>query len=124
MQVVLTVPDEHYEQVNEIAQHRKQDVQVMLQEILLDAITLLADNEEPLLLVKEFRLLQDSHLDLFKQYPNQWIAIKGQAVVDHDSDRMALEQLIVEVYGDEPVLVEQVTRILKTEIVVRSPHFE
>ena len=123
MRVELTVPDEQYQQVNTIAQHRKQDVQDMLQEMLLDAIFSLRD-EEPLLFATEFQWFQDSHAEFLKLYPNEWIAIIGHDIVDHDQNRMALERRLVTAYDDAPVFVDQVTPTLKTDIFVRSPRFE
>jgi hypothetical protein len=71
----------------------------------------------------EFEAYVQLHSDLYRLYPNQWVAIYGGQLIDHDLDINALESRLALSHPDAVIYVDKVVSQIVTEIVVRSPRF-
>lgn len=56
-------------------------------------------------LEKELQWYKDQALDFRAQFSEEYIAVSGQEVVDHDTDLEALNQRVRKKYGPSPVLI-------------------
>jgi hypothetical protein len=58
---------------------------------------------------------------LLAQYPQQFVALFQQQVIDHDPDELALLARIEQTYPDKLVLIRQVLETPEAPLQVRSP---
>lgn len=125
-QVLLTIPDEIYEQAERLAVARDRN----LVEVLVEAIDLgpeltdMALPEEPDETIERekaayFRL----HAELWQKYPGEHVAVYGGELVDHDTDGVALSLRIYERFPGEFVLIRQVEPEPDQVLYFRSPRF-
>lgn len=71
----------------------------------------------------EFEAYVQLHSELYQSYPNQWVAIYGGQLIDHDSSIDALETRLAISHPNATIYVDKVTSQIVREIVVRSPKF-
>ena len=70
---------------------------------------------------REVAKFEQMHAELWKQYPNQYIAMYQGQVIDDDNDLVTLALRIEEQYPDEVVLIRQVLPELPKPLMFRSP---
>ena len=84
---MLTIPEEVYRRARRISRSRKRAVA----DVLAEAITLPEPAVEANPAVeREEAAFHRLHPDLWRDYPDQYVAIHQEAVVDHDRDQVAL----------------------------------
>lgn len=103
------IPRNLYDRTQQIAQNEQRDIVDILTEALAKGLPILdifphelSDRE---LAKKTFRHL---HPQFLANYPDQYVAIHQDKVVDHDPDRVALLERINSNYPDTFILVRQV----------------
>lgn len=72
----------------------------------------------------ETESFEAQYQSLLSQYLNQYVAFHNGQVIDHDVDLRALHLRVFARLGHTPVLLKQVTRAAKRELIFRSPRFD
>ena len=94
-------------------------------ETLLDtAASHLLDQRARQKIHAETEVFKAMHGDLVQQYLEEFVAIHGSEVVDHDSDFNTLYHRIRARYGRIPVMIRQVKEQPDRELVIRRPRLE
>lgn len=75
------------------------------------------------LMEHEVEAFESQHAQLWKRYANHYVAMQGGQVVDSDLDELALLERIETTYPEQIVLIRQVTELLPSDLVFRSPRF-
>lgn len=90
-QVTLTIPDEVYQRAKRIARSKKRAVaDVLVEAISLPAPTLETDPAVD----REETAFHRLHAELRRDYPDEYVAIHNETLVDHDRDQVALYQRV------------------------------
>ena len=123
-QVLLTVPDDLYRQVEKVADAASRNIS----DLLLDTITrslspFPVDSTRPEMLdnAAAYRSL---HAQLVKHYLGQFVAIHDGQLVDHDPDPVVLLQRIRTHFPDRVVLRRKVELSVEHELHIRHPRIE
>jgi hypothetical protein len=61
--------------------------------------------------------------ELLRHYPNEFVAVVQQQVVDHDHDEVALAKRVHERYPDPVILIRPVLDQPEPPLIFRSPRF-
>ncbi len=69
----------------------------------------------------EIVAFESMHGDLWRNHPEEWVAIHNQELVDHDLDQVALYRRIRDRFGRTSVLIRQVRESPVAEIWMRTP---
>jgi hypothetical protein len=64
------------------------------------------------------------YADLRSMYPDQYVAVFGGQVIDHDPDQLALFRRVEQRYPDALVLIRQVTPDPEEVYAFRSPRVD
>lgn len=128
-QVTLTIPDNLYLRVQELAEKQDQNIQtILVNELTKSIVADESDFKSSSLLQdetveREKRAYQTMHHRLWSQYPGQHVAIHAGRLVDHDEDGIALSRRIYAQYPEEFVLIKQVESQPERTLRFRSPRF-
>jgi hypothetical protein len=120
-QITLTIPDNVYQQAEQVAQTSNRPVTEVLAETLVSAFPPLDVNSNREAMQREVAAFEIMHSDLWKQYAHQYVAIFQKKVIDHDIDELALVERIDKKYPEAVVLIRQVLPQLPKALVFRSP---
>jgi len=71
----------------------------------------------------ESRAFESIHGELIKKHLGQYIAFHDGRVVDQDKDARTLYLRVRKKFGNTPILIRQVTKQAKNELVFRTPRF-
>ena len=124
VQVMIEVPEKLYDQVEEIAQSTRRAVGEVLQELVIRSFPPIYDGGAEFdAMDQEVAAFETMHEELWKKYPNQFVAVYQGQVIDFDEDEWNLLARIDEKYPDEVVLIRQVQSELPGDIIFRSPRF-
>ena len=121
MKITLTVPPPVYQEAFEIAHSSNRTVEEVLRESVQWFFPPFHVSEDTLVMEREVAMFEDTHTDLWKQYPNRYIAMYQGQVIDDDNDLVTLALRIEEQYPDEVVLIRQVLPELPQPLIFRSP---
>lgn len=128
--VVLDLPDEVYERAQHLAQVRQQEVNIVIAEVLDDALPLteleieIDDwTEEDAALDREMQAYIAMHSQLKAKYFGQHVAVYGGQLIDHDQDFDALYGRVRKQHPDEIVWISTVKAEPIETIYIRSPRF-
>lgn len=89
-----------------------------------DSALLKNANEENDLFVVEEATFRTNHTIWLEQYANQYVAIMGSELVDHDSELASLTQRLYNRFGDQPIWIAPMKENPMEEWVMRSPRFQ
>ena len=109
--IEITLSDALYKRAEQLARQQRRNIP--------DALTTLLENTLPPLEQVSAAVIDEEverereaylrlHPQLLAQYANEYVAIYGGELVDHDADKHALFQRIDERYPDKFVLMRQV----------------
>jgi hypothetical protein len=121
IQVTLTIPDNVYRQVEDIAKSSNRPITEVLADTILSAFPPLYVNKDRWAMQHEVAAFEATHSQLWQQYPYQYVATHQGIVVDHDVDELALVERIDEQYPETVVLIRQVLPELPQILTFRSP---
>lgn len=112
LQVKVSLPENLYRQVKQWADTRQQEVGEAIATYLADTFMaktekFLPDQPDPEIEPERAAFLR-LHPDLWKKYPEQYVAISGGKLVDYDPDKIALLKRVDVQYPGIFVLVRQV----------------
>ncbi len=82
-----------------------------------------SDEESDLFVIEE-NTFRANHKVWWEQYANQYVALLGTELVDHDPDLESLTQRLYKRYGDQPIWVAPVRENPVEEWAMRSPRFQ
>ena len=122
-QIMLTVPEDLYQQAEQAAQATNQKIEEVLTEKLRFNIPIFPIHKNRPLMEREIAAYEAMHAELWQKYSNQYVAIYQGQVVDHDVDIMALVKRKRQQYTDKVVLIRQVLPELPKPLMFRSPRF-
>jgi hypothetical protein len=100
----ITLRPDLGEALAEDARHSKHDVTDMVNE----AIEVYLRDRQRRKIDQEIEAYIEMHADLWKQIPEQWVAIHNGELVDQDIDRVALHRRVHSQYRRIAVLIRQV----------------
>lgn len=122
-QVTLTLPDEVYNQIEQMAAADRRAIDAVLVETIVQATPALYVDPRRAAMLREKAAFLAQHSELLEQYEGEYVAILHGHVVDHDPDVLALVRRINRDYRDEVVLIKQVTDRPDRVLEFRSPSF-
>jgi hypothetical protein len=98
------------------------DEETSTEEVLDRAVIEFLENIALQKLQDETRAFEAIHPQLVQEYMGEYVAIHNGAVVDHDIEARQLHLRIRERFGQQPILLRQVTEEVKLpDIVIHSP---
>lgn len=123
-QVIVTIPDNIYQQAEYVAQSTNRPVTELLAETIAQAFppSLHLNPNRPAM-QQEVAAFAVLHASLWSHYPNHYVAIYRGGVIDHDANEAALVERIDEQYPETTVLIRQVLPQLPQTLVFRSPRW-
>jgi hypothetical protein len=124
VQVTLNIADDLYRRAERIARYRRRDVA----ELLADSIALPENpisaqdeaSEGETAVIREEAAFYRLHPELRQKYPDQYVAIRNEKLVDHDSDQVALYLRIKDRYPGEFVWIAPVKETAVEEYVIQK----
>jgi hypothetical protein len=131
-EILLTIPDDMYSQMQDYAEKMNRPIDTCILDILANSF----ENEGTILVSNKATPLPDSAVDrekaayidlhktLWQKYPGHHVAIYKGEMVDHDADGLALSKRIYKRYRDQFVLIRQVEQEPDPVLHFRSPRFE
>jgi hypothetical protein len=106
--LVVTLPDKTFEQIEKQAQVENRPIGDLVVDVLQSTFNIASENPEQGAMGREMAAYQAMHKKLLMQYENQYVAIYGGQVVDHDRDQLALVKRRLKNYPNEIVMITQV----------------
>jgi len=94
------------------------------EELAEQAIRQFLRDESRRAMQRESDAFRAMHPDLLLHYPNEYVAIFQQKIVDHDVDQLNLFKRIEQQYPDIPVLIKQVLPEPDEVYTIRSPKLD
>lgn len=119
--ITLTLPDDLYRQVEQIAQTANRPMQDVLIDSIIQSFPKLHTHDKRAVMEQERQAFEAMYAELLKQYEGQYVAIHQGQVVDHDRDQLALLRRRKQNYPEEIVLIAQVTPNSQRVLHFRSP---
>ncbi|MDQ4076253.1 MAG: DUF5678 domain-containing protein [Chloroflexota bacterium] len=123
VQIHLSVPDKVYQQAAQVAQRTNRSIEDVLTDTLVRAFPPLHVHAKRDQMQQEEAAFEALHPTLLERYPDEYVAIHGGAVVDHDRDEIALVQRLDAHYPQQVVLIRQVRPEGPPPLHFRSPRF-
>ena len=123
-QVILTLPDYVYRQVEAVAHRSQRPVADILVDIVSEAFPTVHVNPNRTRMLEEQQAYEQQREELLSKFEGQYIAMHGGIVVDRDADMTSLVQRINSRFSrDDVVHIRQVTREPDRDLRVFSPRF-
>jgi hypothetical protein len=123
-QITLTVPNDVYHQVKNLAATTQRDVADILLETITRSFPPFPVNPNQAIMNQNVQAYQSMHAELVKQYLGQYVAIHKGQFVDHDPDPVTLLQRIRQNYPNQVVLRRKVETVAERELRVRHPRLD
>ncbi|MCB0111472.1 MAG: hypothetical protein KDE53_36370 [Caldilineaceae bacterium] len=120
-EITLAVPEEIYQQAEQIATETQQDVADVLLDTIASRFPAYPAHPDRVTMRKEIAAYQKMHSDLVKTYLGEYVAIYQGELVDHDADPVALHERITTNYPDKVVLSRKVQKDADPVLHMRSP---
>lgn len=125
MQITLDIPDMLYQNLLNEAEISNRSIEELVLQMIGQTTSPSSFSVHP----KRPKMQQevdffDTHLEsLWEQYPNLFIAVHQQQVIDSDIDELVLVRRIRHNYPDEAILIRKGTGKPVPELRFRSPRF-
>ena len=113
----ITVPPDLLAEANRVA---RQDG-ISVDDLIADAVRQRLKQHRREQFEAEARAFEAMHAQLLSEYRDQFVAIHGGKVIDHDTDKVALYKRVRARYGRTPVYFQQVTDQVLPTFHIRSP---
>lgn len=121
--VTLELPDDVYQEVEQIAQSFNTSITSVLVDAIIQALPQIYKHPQREKMAREQRAFEMMYLDLVKQFEGQFVAVHNGEVVDHDIDPIALLRRRRQNYPNDVVLITQVLPKSQRILCFRSPRF-
>lgn len=119
--VTLTLPVSVFRQVAEVATETNREIEQVLRSIVTHSFPALYVHPQRVAMQQEEAVFRRMQKELNEKYPDQFVAIFGGRVVDHDDDDELLLNRIDKRYPTDVVLIRHVTDDLEKVLHIRSP---
>lgn len=125
----LHLRDEVGREINLIPEEKLQDLYSVVHAFRLAVtVTEHAPHSFPIhpqraIMQRQVEAFETMHMQLWNQFPEQFVALHNEQLVDHDIDELALLERIERKYPAQVVLIRQVTESLPADLIIRSPRF-
>ncbi len=123
-QITLSVPEDVYRQVEQVARTTQSDVADLLLETIARTFSPYPANPNRAAMKREIAAYKAMHPELVKNYLSRYVAIYQGELVDYDIDPVALHQRIAIKYPEQIVLSRKVQKDAEPILHMRSPRFE
>ena len=123
-EILLTVPDDIYDQVAQAADKLERNVADLLLETITCTFAPPPIDPKWAQMNRNVAAYQALHAQLVKNYLGRYVAIYQGQLVDHDTDPIILLQRVRAKYPDQVVLRRKVEPVAEREITVRHPRIE
>ncbi|MEM7117821.1 MAG: hypothetical protein AAF614_35650 [Chloroflexota bacterium] len=123
-QVLLTVPDDIYDQAERLATNRQQDVPELLLETIIHSFSAFPVDARREAMSREVDAYEALHSKLVKTHGGQYVAITEGQLVDADSDPVALLTRVRQNFPNQAVLRRKVAAQPVVELRSRRPRFQ
>jgi len=123
-EILLTVPDDIYDQVAQAADKLERNVADLLLETITCIFAPPPIDPKRAQMNRNVAAYQALHAQLVKNYLGRYVAIYQGQLVDHDTDPIILLQRVRAKYPDQVVLRRKVEPVAEREITVRHPRIE
>lgn len=120
MALTIGLDEKTSTQLEQMARVRSEEPVVLAR----NAIRAFLRNESRRIIEQEAVAFKRLHPDLLRTMPDEFVAVHGGQVVDHDRDQVILYRRVEEAYGGQPVLIRQVRPEIEQTIEVLSPRLE
>lgn len=120
-QILLTIPDYVYKQAEQIAESEVRSPNDVLSDILVQAFPTVYAHPQQEEMLQEQAAFQRMLDDLLPRYNEEYVAVHGGKVIDHDPDAESLVERINARYPSAVVLIKKVTPEPDRIIHLRSP---
>lgn len=121
--ITLTLPVSVLRQVAQVAAQTNREIDQVLRSVVTHSFPALYVHPQRAAMQQEEAVFRRMQNELIDKYPDEFIAIFGGQVVDHDIDPERLVNRINNHYPTEIVLIRQVTDDLEKILHIRSPRF-
>ncbi len=121
--VTLTIPEQIYRRVEQVALTSQQPMADLINEVLAEAFPAVHVNPKRYIMEQEQEAFRNMLPELLKNYESQYVAVHNGQVVDHDKNKLDLAARIYQSLPNEVVLIKQVSSKPDQVIYMRSPRF-
>lgn len=121
--ITITLPDNVYRRVQNLAREAQWDVTELVAERVMDSFagyTFPVDPNRPKML-RERAAYEALHASLLPDYLGQYVAIYQGQLLDADPDVMALDERVRSQYPDEVIMVTKVEQETQRTLHFHSP---
>ena len=129
--VSVSIPETLYRRAHELARARRQPTDAIIKEALEQLLTTrpLVDTAVPPVadetaMAYAIAAHEAMHSELIAAHFEEYVAVIGVELVDHDADETTLLRLIESRYPDKVVLLKRVLPLPEPELRLRSPKLE
>lgn len=123
-QILLTVPDELYRQVEQVADAASRNIPDLLLDTITRSLAPFPVDRNRSEMIENVAAYRSLHVQLVKRYLGQHVAIHDGQLVDHDPDPVALLQRVRRQHPDRVVLRRKVELTVEAELRIRHPRIE
>lgn len=123
-QVLLTVPDDLYRQVEKVADAASRNIPDLLLDTITRSFAPFPVDRTRSEMLENAAAYRSLHGQLVKHYLGQFVAIHAGQLVDHDPDPVALLQRVRTQYPNRVVLRRLVELTVERELRIRHPRIE
>lgn len=121
--ITITLPDNVYRRVQNLAQEAQRDVTELVAERVVNSFagyTFPVDPNRPKML-RERAAYEAMYASLLPEYIGQYVAIYQGELIDSDVDVMVLDERVRTKYPDELIMITKVEGDLQRTVHFRSP---
>jgi len=115
--VAVQIEDATAKQLAQLAVQRATSVENLAEAAIRSFLRAEADQ----ILEREAAAFAALHAELLARFPDKYVAIHREQLVDHDVDQTVLYLRVLTQYPDEIVLIRQVRPTLEMTYTIRSP---
>lgn len=123
-QILLTVPDELYRQVEKVADAASRNIPDLLLDTITRSFASFPVDRNRSEMNENAAAYRSLHAQLVRHYLGQHVAIHDGQLVDHDPDPVALLQRVRAYYPGQVVLRRKVELSVEAELRIRHPRIE
>ncbi len=121
-QIMLTLPEQVYDQVEQIARADSRAVEDVLAEVIKQSVPIFSIDPDRPAMLREQAAYRAMHPDLLERHQGQYVAVYQGQVIDHDADDLALSERVRQQLPSAVVLIRQVLPQTERVLHFRSPH--
>ncbi len=123
-EITLSVPEDIYRQVEQVATETQRAVTDVFLETISSKFPPYPAHPNRAAMQKEIAAYKEMHAHLVKKYLGKYVAIYQGELVDHDADPVTLHKRITTKYPEQVILSRKVQKAAEPILHMRSPRLE